>query len=253
MAKGETKLKVIAVIPARYKSSRFPGKPLANILGKPMISWVYSQCLKVEKLDEIYVATDDERIKECCESYKIPVIMTSPNHATGSDRVGEVASKVAGDLFINVQGDEPLIDPAEITELIEVFEDKQVYFASLRKKITDVDEIKASSTVKVVCDKDEYAMFFSRNVIPSNLKGNFKCDVFRHVGIYAYKKEFLLEFVKLKRTDLELGEEIEPLRAMENGYKIKVKETNYDSIGVDYPEQIVQVEEKLKEINNGGK
>ena len=239
-------MKVIGVIPARYQSSRFPGKPLAFILGMPMIWWVYHQCLKVSGLDEIYVATDDERIRRTCDQYGMNVVMTSDRHQTGTDRVGEVASKIEGDLFINIQGDEPLIDPCEIQEVIDLFEDKEVYFGSLRRKIMDQEEISAYSTVKVVVDKKSDALYFSRNVIPSNKKGGPEADVYRHVGIYAYTKEFLLKFVELPQTELELGEGIEPLRAMENGYKIRVKETMYDSIGVDYPEHIELVEKEMK-------
>lgn len=239
-------MKIIGVIPARYKSSRFPGKPLVDICGKPMIWWVYQQCLKVTGLDEIYVATDDERIQKVCNDENMNVIMTSEKHQTGSDRVGEVASKIDGDLFINIQGDEPVIDPKEIEEIISIFEDSSVDFASLRIQITDPEEIAAYSTVKVVVDKNEDALYFSRNIIPSNKKGGPEARVYRHVGIYAYKREFLLKFVSMPQTGLELGEGIEPLRAMENGYKIRVKETCFSSVGVDYPEHIKAVEEIIK-------
>ena len=238
-------MKIIGVIPARYHSSRFPGKPLADILGKPMIWWVYQQCLKVPELNEVYVATDDERIKKVCLEYKMNVILTSNKHNTGSDRVGEVATKIEGDLFVNIQGDEPLIEPREIQEVIEIFRDKNVYFGSLRKEITNPEEIVAYSTVKVVVDKNSDALYFSRNVIPSNKKDGPIARVFRHVGIYAYKKEFLLKFISMQQTELELGEGIEPLRAMENGYKIRVKETSYESIGVDYPEHVKLVEDAI--------
>ena len=239
-------MKVIGVIPARYKSSRFPGKPLVKIGDKPMIWWVYQQCLKVNELDEIYVATDDERIESACRELGINVIMTSEKHETGSDRVGEVAQKIEGDLFINIQGDEPLIDPREIQEAIHIFDDPEVYFGSLRIEITDPEEIQALSTVKVVVDKNDYALYMSRNIIPSNSKGGPTARVFRHVGIYAYKKEFLLKFIDMKQSELELGEGIEPLRALENGYKFKVKETTYQSIGVDYPEHVSAVETELR-------
>lgn len=239
-------MKVIGVIPARYKSSRFPGKPLADICGKPMIWWVYQQCLKVSQLDELYIATDDEKIKNICAGYDMNVIMTSDSHKTGSDRVGEVASKVQGDLFINIQGDEPVIDPDEIKEVIDIFEDSRVYFGSLRKRISDKEEISAQSTVKVVVDKNEDALYFSRNIIPSNIKDGVLANTYRHVGIYAYKKEFLSKFVNMPQTELELGEGIEPLRAMENGYKIRVKETQFDSIGVDFPEHIKLVEDIIR-------
>lgn len=235
-------MKIIGVIPARYESSRFPGKPLADICGKPMIWWVYKQCQKAPSIDELYVATDDERIETACKSYGMNVIMTSNIHKTGTDRVCEAATKVEGDLFINIQGDEPLIEPDEIEEVISIFDDSSVYFGSLRIEITDPNEINAYSTVKVVVDKHSDALYFSRNVIPSNKKDGPTARIFRHVGIYAYRKDFLQKFAAMPQTELELGEGIEPLRAMENGYKIRVKETHYQSVGVDYPEHIKLVE-----------
>ena len=165
-------MKIIGVIPARYKSSRFPGKPLVDICGKPMIWWVYQQAKKVPEFDEVYVATDDDRIEAACKEHDMKVIMTSDKHETGSDRVAEVATKVEGDLFVNIQGDEPVINPEMIQEVISIFfEDETVTFGSLKKEITDPDEIKATSTVKVVTDQKGDAMYFSRSVIPSNVKG----------------------------------------------------------------------------------
>ena len=243
-------MKIIGVIPARYKSSRFPGKPLVDICGMPMIYWVYQQAKKVPEFDDVYVATDDERIRTACETHNMKVIMTSDKHKTGSDRVAEVAEKVDGDLFVNVQGDEPVIDPEMIRQVISIFtEDSSVYFGSLKKEITDPEEIKAASTVKVVTDDKGDAMYFSRSVIPSNLKDGKLARVFRHVGIYAYKKDFLLKFAAMEQTELELGEGIEPLRAMQKGYKMRLKETEYTSIGVDLPEHVAQVEKIIK----GGK
>ncbi len=240
-------MKIIGVIPARYQSSRFPGKPLVDICGKPMIYWVYQQAKKVKEFDEVYVATDDERIKASCSEHNMNVIMTSDKHKTGSDRVAEVATKIDGDLFVNVQGDEPVINPEMIRQVISIFlEDDSVYFGSLKKEITDPEEIRATSTVKVVTDQNGDAMYFSRSVIPSNVKDGKLARVFRHVGIYAYKKEFLLKFTKMEQTELELGEAIEPLRAMERGYKIRLKETQYSSIGVDLPEHVAQVEKVIR-------
>ncbi len=240
-------MKIIGVIPARYKSSRFPGKPLVDICGKPMIYWVYRQAMKVKEFDEVYVATDDERIRAACEAHNMKVILTSDQHNTGSDRVAEVAEKTDGDLYVNVQGDEPVIDPEMIREVISIFtEDDSVYFGSLKKEITDPEEIRAASTVKVVTDDKGDAMYFSRSVIPSNVKDGKLARVFRHVGIYAYKKDFLLKFAAMEQTELELGEGIEPLRAMQKGYKMRLKETTYSSIGVDLPEHVSQVEKILK-------
>ncbi len=243
-------MKIIGVIPARYKSSRFPGKPLVDICGKPMIYWVYQQAGKVKEFDKVYIATDDERIREACEQYNMDVIMTSDKHQTGSDRVAEVATKVEGDLFVNVQGDEPVINPEMIRQVISIFlEDSEVYFGSLKKEITDPEEIKAASTVKVVTDDNGDAMYFSRSIIPSNIKDGKLARVFRHVGIYAYKRDFLLKFTNMEQTELELGEGIEPLRAMQRGYKIRLKETEYSSIGVDYPEHVALVEKVIREKN----
>lgn len=240
-------MKIIGVIPARYKSSRFPGKPLVDICGKPMIYWVYRQAMKVKEFDEVYIATDDERIRAACDQYGMKVIMTSDKHNTGSDRVAEVAEKTHGDLYVNVQGDEPVINPEMIREVISIFqEDETVYFGSLKKEITDPDEIQATSTVKVVTDDKGDAMYFSRSVIPSNLKDGKLARVFRHVGIYAYKKEFLLKFAAMEQTELELGEGIEPLRAMQKGYKMRLKETTYSSIGVDLPEHVALVEKIIR-------
>ncbi len=243
-------MKIIGVIPARYKSSRFPGKPLTDICGRPMIYWVYQQAKKVKEFHEVYVATDDERIRETCEAYEMKVIMTSDCHQTGSDRVAEVAEKIDGDLFVNVQGDEPVIDPEMIRQVISIFtEDNSVYFGSLKKEITDPDEIQAASTVKGVTDDNGDAMYFSRSVIPSNRKDGRLARVFRHVGIYAYKKDFLLKFAAMEQTELELGEGIEPLRAMQRGYKMRLKETEYTSVGVDLPEHVAQVEKIIGREN----
>ena len=197
-------MKIIGVIPARYKSSRFPGKPLVEICGKPMIYWVYHQAMKVKELNEIYVATDDKRIRAVCEKYDMNVKMTKDTHQTGSDRVAEVAEHTDGDLYINIQGDEPVINPEMIREVISIFtEDESVYFGSLKKEITDPDEIRATSTVKVVTNDTGDAMYFSRSVIPSNIKDGQLARVFRHVGIYAYKKDFLLKFANMEQTELK--------------------------------------------------
>lgn len=240
------KMKIIGVIPARYQSSRFPGKPLALILGKPMIWWVYQQCIKVPELDEVYVATDDERIYKTCEQLGMRVMMTSEQCHTGTDRVGEVAEKIAGDLYVNIQGDEPLIEPQMISDVIGIFRDESVYYGSLRKQITDEEEMSAQSTVKVVVDKNEDALYFSRSVIPSNVKEGRLARVYRHVGIYAYKREFLQTFIQLPPTELEAGEGLEQLRALENGYKLRVHETQFDTIGVDLPEHIPMVEALIR-------
>ncbi len=241
-------MKIIGVIPARYRSSRFPGKPLADICGRPMIWWVYQQASKVKELDKLYVATDDERIEQVCRQYGMDVVMTSPDHPTGSDRVAEVASKVEGDLFINIQGDEPLMDPEIIRQAIRLFDDPEVYFGSLKKKITDPDLIAAPSTVKVVTDDHMDAMYFSRNPIPSGAKDTDHVDVYKHVGIYAYKRDFLLKFGAMPQSSLEIAECVEPLRAMQAGYKMRFGETTLENISVDLPQHLEQVIAEIKRL-----
>lgn len=239
-------MKIIGVIPARWESSRFPGKPLALIMGKPMIWWVYRQCMKVTELDAVYVATDDARIFNACRDMGLQVLMTSSIHRSGSDRVGEVARAIDGDIFINIQGDEPLIEPQMIRDLIAAFDDHEVYYATLRKRITDRAEIEAASTVKVVVDQNEDALYFSRSVIPSQSR-DAEATVYRHVGIYGYTRDFLLRFIALPQTPLEKAESLEQLRALEHGYKLRVLETQYDTIGVDLPEHIQQVVALIKQ------
>jgi 3-deoxy-manno-octulosonate cytidylyltransferase (CMP-KDO synthetase) len=233
-------MKIIGVIPARYKSSRYPGKPLADIYGKPMIWWVYQQANKVAEFSGVYIATDDKRIADACVSFGIHVIMTSPDQPTGTDRVAEVAQKVAADVYINIQGDEPLIEPDALRQVIGAFDDPSVVFATLKNKIIDKYEIESPNTVKVITDAIGDAMYFSRSVIPSGLKG-VSGNIYRHVGIYAYRRDILLSFANLPQSALELSEGIEPLRAMEQGIKIRVIETNYASVGVDTPEDLEQV------------
>ena len=240
-------MKTIGVIPARFKSSRFPGKPLVDICGRPMIWWVYQQCIKVDELYGVFVATDDKRIFDTCQELKLNVVMTSTDNKTGSDRVAEASEAIEGDLFVNIQGDEPLIEPEMIRQVIRLFDDEDVYFGTLKKKIDAIDLIKSVNTVKVVTDINDDALYFSRSVIPSNIKDGKLAPVYRHVGIYAYKRDFLQIFRRLPQSILELGKGIEPLRAMENGYRVRVGETEFDSIGVDIPEHVKEVEKVIKE------
>lgn len=239
-------MKIIGIIPARYNSSRFPGKPLVDICGKPMIWWVYQQCKKVKEFANVYVATDDQRIFNTCTELGVEVMMTSENHKTGTDRIGEVASKIDADLYVNIQGDEPLISPDEIQDLLKIFEDKSVYFGSLRQEITDEKELKATNTVKVAVDCKQDALYFSRSVIPSNIKDGVQTKSYKHIGIYGFKKEFLFKYISLPQSSLELGEGVEAMRAVENGYKMRICETKYKSIGVDLPEHIELVKSEMK-------
>lgn len=235
-------MKITGVIPSRYQSSRFPGKPLALINGKPMIWWVYQQALKVTKIDEIIVATDDDRIEQTCKEFGINVMLTSSAHRTGADRVAEVARRTDSNIYLNIQGDEPLIEPDAISQIVDaMLSDSSLYYAGLRSKLEGTDELNNPNVVKAVTDKDGYAIYFSRSAIPYNNSYN---AAYRVMGLYGYTREFLINFQSWGQSTLELAENgVEMLRAMENGYKIKLFDTKYHSIGVDLPEHIKQVEE----------
>lgn len=240
--------KVIAIIPARYSSSRFPGKPLAKIKGRPMIQWVYETVSKIEKIDEIYVATDDIRIAECIEAFNGKYIITSDKHNSGSDRIAECAVKLGihdDDIILNIQGDEPMIKEEMIKELISAFDDEEVYMATLKKETSDENEVNDPNVVKVITDINNNAIYFSRSTIPNNRENIDSIKYFKHIGVYGYKKSFLIKFTELKESNLELIEKLEQLRAIENGFKIRVLETKYQTIGVDLPEHIELVEKEL--------
>ncbi|WP_022768235.1 3-deoxy-manno-octulosonate cytidylyltransferase [Butyrivibrio sp. NC2007] len=240
-------MKIIGVIPSRYKSSRFPGKPLASINGKPMIWWVYQQAMKAKGIDELVVATDDERIYKTCEEYEMNVMMTSDDIVTGADRVAEVAEKTDGDIYLNIQGDEPLIQPEAIEQVIDVIvKDESVYYLGLRTSIDSQEEWLKPNTVKAVTDSDGNALYFSRSPIPYN----DYTKSYRVLGIYGYRRDFLIAFKKLGLSPLEKAEKgVEMLRAMQAGYKVKLIDTTYHTIGVDLPEHIKLVEDKMKELN----
>lgn len=236
--------KIIAVIPARYASSRFPGKPLADILGKSMIRRVYERVCAVDSFIDVIVATDDERIKDEVDSFGGHAVLTG-ECSCGTERVYEAVKDIPCDIVINVQGDEPLIQKEMIQDLLGAFEEENVTMATLKKRIELSDDIHKPNIVKVVTDKKDNAIFFSRCAIPYNRDGT---DViyYKHIGLYGYTKDFLCEYVKLPETTLEKCENLEQLRVLENGYDIRVKETQYESISVDLPEHIEQVEKVLK-------
>ncbi|MEW6006815.1 MAG: 3-deoxy-manno-octulosonate cytidylyltransferase [bacterium] len=231
-------LSVIGVIPARYASKRFHGKPLALLNGKPVIWWVFNQAKKA--LDNVIIATDDERIKKEGESFGAPVVMTSPLHPSGSDRIAETVKTLKVDLVINIQGDQPFIPPQMIKKVIKELQDPSLLMATLKKEIPK-EEADNPNIVKVVCDKDDFALYFSRSKIP------YSGRYYKHIGIYGYKKDFLLTFVALSKGRLERDEDLEQLRALENGYKIKVATTKYDSLSIDTKEDL---EEILKHFKN---
>ena len=236
-------MKVLCVIPARYASTRLPGKPLKDIAGKPMVCRVYDRAVQAKKVSETIVATDDERIVTAVEANGGRAMMTRADHPTGTDRLAEVAAAFPDvDLIINVQGDEPLIEPGFIDELAAVFEtDSELKMATVKTLMTDKAEIENPNNVKVVTDKAGYALYFSRSVMP--YPRNAGCPVYKHIGIYAYKRDFLLAYARMNSTPLEQSESLEQLRALENGCKIKVVETKTKFVGVDTAEDLAKVNE----------
>lgn len=239
-------MKILCVIPARYASTRLPGKPLADIVGKPMIQHVYERSAQATIPQQVVVATDDEKVFQAVQQFGGKVVMTSSEHQTGTDRLAEVASKYAEvDVIINVQGDEPLIDPKVIDELAQEFlNDTALQMASVMS-IMDSEDYQNPNAVKVVTDLNNNALYFSRSLLPYPRVAG-KANVYKHIGIYAYKKDFLLKFAKLEPTPLEQSESLEQLRALENGYKIKMIKTKSKFIGVDSIEDLQTVNELLR-------
>lgn len=238
-------MKIIAIIPARYNSTRFPGKALVKIKGLPMIEHVYQRVAQVKSLNQVIVATDDQRIYQVVKDFGGKVVMTSVKHQSGTDRIAEVAAKIDCDLVVNVQGDEPVLAGEMIeTALLPFQKEKDIVMSTLKTEITNKAEINDPNVVKVVCDKNNYALYFSRYPIPyeRNKKGKY----YKHIGLYVYQRDFLLKYTKLKPSYLEKVESLEQLRVLENAYQIKVMETIHNSIGVDVEEDIVQVEEMLE-------
>lgn len=233
--------KVFCVIPSRYASTRLPGKPLLDIAGKPMVQHVYEQALKAESVAHVIVATDDKRIFDAVEGFGGIAMMTSPDHASGTDRLAEVAAVYAdADIIINIQGDEPMIDPAVINHLAGMLIEEQDLLMATAKTLLHEEEYDNPAAVKVVTDKAGYALYFSRSLIPyPRNKDGFK--VYKHIGIYAYKRDFLLAFSKMEQSQLEKIESLEQLRALDNGYKIKVLEVESAAVGVDTVEDLEAV------------
>jgi 3-deoxy-manno-octulosonate cytidylyltransferase (CMP-KDO synthetase) len=231
---------VIGVIPARYKSTRLQGKPLLEISGKPMIQQVYENTNKSKYLNEVIVATDDKRIYECVKNFGGKAMMTSVKHKSGTDRICEVIENVKADIIVNIQGDEPFIDFRNIDKAIEpLFKDKTINVSTLAIKIKNDKEISDPNKVKVVFDKNNFAIYFSRSVIPFD-RDNCNPDYFKHIGLYVYRKSFLLKYKSLKQTKLEFAEKLEQLRILENGERIKVVVTNRDSFSIDTQEDYIK-------------
>ncbi|MGL4628755.1 3-deoxy-manno-octulosonate cytidylyltransferase [Cetobacterium sp.] len=240
-------MKFLGVIPARYESTRLPRKPLKDICGHTMIEWVYKRAIK-SNLDRVVIATDSKEVFDEVLSFGGDVIMTDANHLNGTSRIAEVCQKITDyDVVINIQGDEPLIEPDMINSLIDIFkEEKDLKMATLKHKLKKKEDIENPNFVKVITDKKDYAIYFSRSVIPYPRNENL--DIyFKHVGIYGYKREFVLEYSKLESTPLENSESLEQLRVLENGYKIKVLETPYEIIGVDTAEELERVRKYILE------
>lgn len=235
-------MKIICVIPARYSSTRLPGKPLALIAGKPMIQHVYERAREAKEPDRVLIATDHEQVYNAVKAFGGEVVMTSPHHPTGTDRLAEVAARLEGtDVIINVQGDEPLIDPAVIDQLAaEFLQTSDLMMATLAAPLLE-SEYNMPSAVKVVTDLAGYALYFSRSLIPYPRNQVDGQVAYKHIGIYAYRRDFLLKYAALPPTPLEKAESLEQLRALEHGYRIKVLKTEFASVGVDTPEDLERV------------
>ena len=243
-------MKFIGIIPARYSSSRFPGKSLAILGGKPVIEHVYRQVSSV--MEDVFVATDDQRIYDAVEAFGGKAIMTRSDHKSGTDRICEALEKVGGsfDVVINIQGDEPFIQKSQLETVMQCFDDPRTQIATLGKPFESMEAVENPNSPKIVLDNDGYALYFSRSVIPF-VRGKEHEEwlshfpYLKHIGLYAYRTEVLREVSKLPQSTLELAERLEQLRWLQNGYKIKVGLTDVETIGIDTPEDLQRAEEKL--------
>lgn len=248
MKKGRKKQKILVVIPARYASTRFEGKPLAKILGRPMIYHVYSRAVKSRIADGVVVATDDERIRKCVDDFGGKVIMTSVRHQTGTDRIAEVAEKSDSEIIVNVQGDEPLFDPKMISQVVRpFFDNRTVNVVTLAGKISDPADFVDLMNVKIVMNTDNDVMFMSRAPIPYPKSRQNYC-AYKQVGVYAFKRDYLIRFASMKQTPMEIIEGIELLRVLENGQKLKVVITEHRTYSVDTPSDLAEVNKMLERI-----
>lgn len=239
-------MKYIGVIPARYQSSRFEGKPLASILGKPMVWWVYNQVKKVRGLDEVYVATDDDRILSACEQYGIKAVMTSSEHKTHIDRLFEFSNKIDADFYININGDEPLIEPEAIEQIIPVNVDsKKIYVANLMTEIKSPLEAADTSKIKIATDVNGFGMYMARYPIPFP-KGTYEFTLNKFVGVQCFTKSALAFVHDTPRGLIEAAEDIDEYRLLENGQKIKFIKVDVTTVSVDTPKDLDKVVEILK-------
>ncbi len=246
-------MKYIAIIPARYASTRFPGKPLALLGGKTVIQRVYEQAVSV--LDEAWVATDDERIQKAVEQFGGRVVMTRADHKSGTDRIEEAAEKIGtdADVIINIQGDEPFVQPSQINTLMQLFDNADTQIGTLGKRFEDMAAVNNPNSPKIATDRQGFALYFSRSVIPY-VRGAEQAEwlsrfpYLKHLGIYAYRREVLHEITQLPQSPLELAESLEQLRWLENGYRIRVGLADAETVGIDTPEDLQRAETFLKEM-----
>ena len=240
----------MAIIPARYASTRFPGKPLAVLGGKTVIQRVYEQVSSL--LDEVYVATDDERIFQTVEAFGGRAVMTRTDHKSGTDRIEEAAEKIGSqaDVIINVQGDEPFIQPSQIKTLMQLFDAPETQIGTLGKRFENIEGVENPNSPKIVTDNRGFALYFSRSPIPF-VRGKERSEwlanypFLKHLGIYAYRREVLREVTQLPQGNLEKAESLEQLRWLENGYRIRVGLTDVETVGIDTPEDLKRAEEFL--------
>ena len=246
-------MKFTAIIPARYASTRFPGKPLAMLGGKPVIQRVYEQAVSV--VGDACVATDDQRILDAVEAFGGQAVMTRTDHKSGTDRIEEAARKlnISADVIINVQGDEPFIQPSQIETLCRLFDTQETQIGTLGKRFESLEAAENPNSPKIVCDTKGFALYFSRSVIPF-VRGKDRSEwlahfpFLKHLGIYAYRREVLTEITQLPQSPLEIAESLEQLRWLQNGYRIRVGETNIETVDIDTPEDLLRAEVFLRDI-----
>lgn len=242
MVRSPVPRKILGVIPARFASTRFPGKVLAQIAGKTMLQHVYERASLCTYLTKVIIGTDDDRVYAVAKSFGARVRMTLADHVSGTDRVAEVASAEDAAIIVNIQGDEPLISPAAIdAAVLPLVHEPDLVMGTLKKRIEDPREIADPNVVKVVTDRAGDAIYFSRCAIPFDREKSAAAPYFKHIGLYVYQRDFLLAYSALPVGPLETAERLEQLRALENGYRIRVVETEYESLGVDTPEDLQRV------------
>ncbi|UCC94498.1 MAG: 3-deoxy-manno-octulosonate cytidylyltransferase [Candidatus Omnitrophota bacterium] len=244
----EKKYNVIGVIPARYRSTRLPLKLLKNLCGKPLLQWTWENASSSRILDKLIIACDDPKVREVAEEFGAEVMMTSVQHTSGTDRIAEAARDIDVNIIINIQADEPLIHPSIVNTLAqEMINDSSLVMATVKKRIDDSAEIDDPSIVKVISDKDNFAIYFSRYPLPYFRDQDIPKAYYKHLGIYAYTKDFLYTYKNLPPSYLEKAEKLEQLRVVEAGFKIKVVETQFDSWGVDTEHDLQKLEKILQE------